>query len=145
MLTTPSDYSSIQWDDMGFDTQPNWETFLNGKIKESYLWLQIYVPLTTLEDAHANLLANTADQVDEFLRLAEYYRTLWNIQNYSMFSNQVEQAKVGNVSVKMASETTLANLVTSLDRNAWRYLRQAGFSEEVIGFAGLRSGNPLDN
>lgn len=129
MLVTHADLSGL-YGPTRFGVSPSeWEAAARRAVANAESWMRRYVPLATLNEARANLLAGGGDTVDEMLRQAEYYYAAASLVEEFASRSGGGAVRVGDISFNASGET---ETVRQLKQRALSALRRAGFWGEIV-------------
>lgn len=129
MLITHADLFGL-YGPTRFGVSPSeWEAAARRAVANAESWMRRYVPLATLNDTRAALLAGGGDTVDEMLRQAEYYYAAASLMEEFSSRNGGGSVRVGDIAFNADSENVA---VRQLKQRALSALRRAGFWGEIV-------------
>lgn len=111
-----------------------WTEMARRAIVESALWMERFVPQATLAEAKADILAGTADSVQESLRQAQLHYAIYLMYvDASGPLGAPTSIRVGDVALSQASVSGVKPVALEYKQRAIRYLQRAGYAWEVAG------------
>lgn len=118
-----------------------WNEMARRAILQSALWLGKFVPEATLAEAKADILAGTADDVQERLRQAQLHWAIALLYEGALSTTQAAlggngMVRVGDVALDLRARTesgTASDPVRHYKQKAIRFLQAAGYAWEVTG------------
>lgn len=129
MLITHADLLGLYGPTRFGVSHSEWEAAARRAVANAESWIQWYVPLATLNDARAALLAGSGDTVDEMLRQAEYFYAAASLVDEFSSRTGGGTVRVGDIAFSADSDNAA---VRQLRQRALSALRRAGFWGEIV-------------